>query len=157
MIDLRPELGFSGQIWAILLGIGPLCLDLGHFAWISAILIGFELFGRIRVRIGPEEDKALRKWGWGRGGRTDGRADGRTDSPCVLQDFVLFGAAAQKGVEARACYPLISKNAHFSMGLQTDYGDVSTHFYAISKQMKLKLELLDRSQTKNLFKSFLII
>ena len=32
MMDLRPELGFSGQIWAILLGFGPLCLDLGHFA-----------------------------------------------------------------------------------------------------------------------------
>ena len=24
----------------------------------------------------------------------DGRTDGRTDSPCVLQDFVPFGAAA---------------------------------------------------------------
>ena len=33
-------------------------------------------------------------------GRTDGRTDERTDeqkSPCVLQDFVPFGAAAQKG------------------------------------------------------------
>ena len=31
--------------------------------------------------------------------RTNGRTDGRTDerkSPCVLQDFVPFGAAAQK-------------------------------------------------------------
>ena len=27
-------------------------------------------------------------------GRMDGRTDGRTDSPCVLQDFVPFGAAA---------------------------------------------------------------
>ena len=27
-------------------------------------------------------------------GRTDGRMDGWTDSPCVLQDFVSFGAAA---------------------------------------------------------------
>ena len=27
--------------------------------------------------------------------RTDGRMDGQTDSPCVLQDFVPFGAAAQ--------------------------------------------------------------
>ena len=27
-------------------------------------------------------------------GQTDGRTDGRTDSPCVLQDFVPFGAAA---------------------------------------------------------------
>ena len=26
--------------------------------------------------------------------QTDGRTDGRTDSPCVLQDFVPFGAAA---------------------------------------------------------------
>ena len=24
----------------------------------------------------------------------DGRTDGRTDSPCVLQDFIPFGAAA---------------------------------------------------------------
>ena len=32
MMDLRPELGFSGKIWAILLEFGPLCLDLGHFA-----------------------------------------------------------------------------------------------------------------------------
>ena len=32
------------------------------------------------------------------GGRTDERTNGRTDrnSPCVLQDFVPFGAAAQK-------------------------------------------------------------
>ena len=32
--------------------------------------------------------------------QTDGRMDRRTDerkSPCVLQDFVPFGAAAQKG------------------------------------------------------------
>merc|ERR1712030_168799 len=27
-------------------------------------------------------------------GRTNGWTDGRTDSPCVLQDFVPFGAAA---------------------------------------------------------------
>ena len=29
----------------------------------------------------------------------DGQTYGRTDSPCVLQDFVPFGAAAQKGRE----------------------------------------------------------
>ena len=29
-------------------------------------------------------------------GHTDVRTDGRTDSPCVLQDFVPFGAVAQK-------------------------------------------------------------
>ena len=27
-------------------------------------------------------------------GRMDGQTDGWTDSPCVLQDFVPFGAAA---------------------------------------------------------------
>ena len=35
----------------------------------------------------------------GTNGRTDGRTDGQTDerkSPCVLQDFIPFGAAAQK-------------------------------------------------------------
>ena len=32
------------------------------------------------------------------GGRTYGRTDGRTEIlPCVLQDFVPFGSAAQKG------------------------------------------------------------
>ena len=56
-------------------------------------MLGFGLFSRIWVRIGPEGDEALRKGG---DVRTDGWTDGRTDSPCVLQDFVPFGAAAQK-------------------------------------------------------------
>ena len=61
------------------------------------------------------------------------------------------------GLGARACqsYLPISKNAHFSMGLQTDNGNVSTLSYAISKQ--IKLELPDKSQKKNLFKSFLTV
>ena len=41
MMDPRPELGFSGKIWAILLEFGPFYLDLGHFAWIWAILLRF--------------------------------------------------------------------------------------------------------------------
>ena len=46
MVDFRPEFRFSSQIWTILLGFG--------------------LFGRIWVRIGPKEDEAL--WmGQGRG------------------------------------------------------------------------------------------
>ena len=82
-MDLRPELGFFGQICAILLGSEPLCLDLGHFAQIWAILLGFGLFGRIWGRIGPKRDEDLRM-GRGRGdewtnGRTDGRMDARTD------------------------------------------------------------------------------
>ena len=58
---------------------------------------------------------------------------------------------------ARACqnYLLISKNAHFSMGLQKDNGNVSTHSYAIPK--RIKLEFPDWSQMKDLFKSFLTI
>merc|ERR1711954_211461 len=58
-----PDLGHFAWIWAIMLGFGPFCLDLGHIAWIWAI--------------------------W-----QNRRMDGRTDSPCVLQDFVPFGAAA---------------------------------------------------------------
>ena len=102
-MDLRPELGFSGQIWAILLGFGPLWLNLGHFPEIWAILLGIGLFGRNWVRIGPKGDEALMmRWG-GDGrtygqtdGRTDGQTDGQTDrnSPCVLEDFVPFRAAA---------------------------------------------------------------
>ena len=60
-------------------------------------MLGFGLFNRIWVRIGPKGDKALRM---GLGG-TDVRTDGRTDSPCVLQDFVPFGAAAQKRTKER--------------------------------------------------------
>ena len=61
------------------------------------------------------------------------------------------------GLGARACqsYILICKNTHFPMGLQTENGNVFTHSYAISKQMKLKLP--DWSQIKNLFKSFLTV
>ena len=70
MMNLRPELGFSGHIRAIMLGFGPSCLDLGHFAWVWVILLGFGLFGRIWVRIGPKGDEALRM---GRGGGTDGQ------------------------------------------------------------------------------------
>ena len=59
------------------------------------MLLGFGLFCRIWVRIGPKGDEALRMgWGGRMYGCTDVRMDGRTDSPCVLQDFVPFGAAA---------------------------------------------------------------
>ena len=51
---------FKLEIWAILLGFKPLCLDLGHLAYIWTILLGFGLFGRIWVSIGPKGDKALR-------------------------------------------------------------------------------------------------
>ena len=61
------------------------------------------------------------------------------------------------GLGARACqsYLLICNNAHFSMGLQTENGNVFTHSYAISK--RIKLELLDWSQMKDIFKSFLMV
>ena len=84
MIELRPEFRFSSQIWPISPGFGPFWLDLGHFAWIWAIQFGF----------GPQRRRNP-EGGMG-GGRTDVQMYGRTDSPCVLQDFVPFGAAAQK-------------------------------------------------------------
>ena len=87
MIELRPELRFSSQIWPISPGFGPFWLDLGHFAWIWAIQFGF---GPQRRR-SPEDGEG----GWMHG-PTDVWMDGQTDSPCVLQDFVSFGAAAQK-------------------------------------------------------------
>ena len=79
-MDFELVLGFSGQISAILLEIGPICLDLGHFAEIWAILLGFGLLGRIWVRIGPKGDEALRI---GRGGRTDVRTDGQIPLYCT--------------------------------------------------------------------------
>ena len=91
MIELRPEFRFSSQIRPILPGVGSFCLNLAHFGWIWAILLGF---GPYSLDLGPKGDKALRV-GWG-DGRTYGRTDGWTDSPCVLQDFVPFGAAAKK-------------------------------------------------------------
>ena len=73
MIELRPELKFSSQIWPISPGFGPFCLDLAHFGWIWAILLGF---GPYSLDLGPKGDEALRV---GQGGRTDGRTYGRTD------------------------------------------------------------------------------
>ena len=81
MIELRPEFRFSSQIRPILPGLRPFCLDLAHFGWIWAILLGF---GPYSLDLGPKGDKALRV---GRGG-TDVRTDGeippvfyRTSSP----------------------------------------------------------------------------
>ena len=85
-----PDLGHFASIWAIMLGFGPFCLDLGHIAWIWAIWQNLGQNGPQRRR-NPDDGA-----GGGTDVRTDGRTDGRTDSPCVLQDFVPFGAAAQK-------------------------------------------------------------
>ena len=40
----------------------------------------------------PEEADFRSERAWG--GRTDERTDGQTKVPCILQDFVPFGAAA---------------------------------------------------------------
>ena len=89
-MDLGLELGFSGQIWAILLEIGPICLDLGHFAKIWAILLGFGLFGRIWVRIGPKGEQGrihgrtvADSWAGAVKRKPPGiqQCDGRTDLP----------------------------------------------------------------------------
>ena len=97
-------MSFFEKIWAILLEFGPLCLDLGHFAQIWAILPEFGLFGRIWVRIGPKGDEALRVR---RGGWMYGHMYIWTDFPSVLQDFVPFGAAAQKEGEGGENSPYV--------------------------------------------------
>ena len=71
MIELRPVFSFSSQIWLILLGFGPFCLDLAHFGWIKAILLGF---GPYSLDFDPKGDKALRV-GQGGGGHTYVRTD----------------------------------------------------------------------------------
>ena len=89
MGDLRPELGFSSQIQAMILGFGPFCFDLGHIAWIWAIE---QNLGQNRPQRRRNEDGAR-----GIDIRTDvmyGRTDGQISH--VLQEFVPFGAAAQK-------------------------------------------------------------
>ena len=78
-----PDKAHFTWFWAILPGFGQFWADLDHYARIWAI----------HLDLGTKGDEA--KGGAG-GGCTDGRTDGRTDSPCVLQDFVPFGAAAQK-------------------------------------------------------------
>ena len=100
-----PKWWISGQIQGFLARFGPFCSDWGHYAWYQAILLGFgpyflDLACLAEVRIGPEGDKALRM---GQGGtygqmyvRMYVRTDERTDSPCILQDYVPFGTAAQK-------------------------------------------------------------
>ena len=70
-----------------MLGFGPFCLDLGHIAWIWAI---WQNLGQNR----PQRRRSPEDGAGGTFGRTDVRTYGRTDSPCVLQDFVPFGAAA---------------------------------------------------------------
>ena len=64
-----PDLGHFAWIWAIMLGFGPFCLDLGHIAWIWAI---WQNIGQNRPqrRQSPED---------GAGGRTDGRTYVHTD------------------------------------------------------------------------------
>ena len=73
-----------------MLGFGPFCLDLGHIAWIWAI---WQNMGQNR----PQRRRSPEDGAGGTDGRTYVRTDGRTDSPCVLQDFVPFRTAAQKG------------------------------------------------------------
>ena len=59
----------------------------------------------------------------------------------ILKNFECYFILDQSqicisnGLGARACqsYLLFCKNAHFSMGLQTENDNVFTHSYAISK------------------------
>ena len=67
-----PDLGYFAWIWAIMLGFGPFCLDLGHIAWIWAI---WQNMGQNR----PQRRRSPEDGAGGTDVRTDGRTDGRTD------------------------------------------------------------------------------
>ena len=73
--EFRPEFRFSSQIWPILPGLEPICLNLAHFGWIWAIFLGF---GPYSLDLGPKGDEALRVGQGGTDVHTDGRTDGRT-------------------------------------------------------------------------------
>ena len=63
-----------------------------------------------RVDFRPERADFRSERAWG-DERTNGRTDERNDerkSPCVLQDFVPFGAAAQKPTFPRKREPLMT-------------------------------------------------
>ena len=76
MIELRPEFSVSSQIWSILLGFWLFCLDL-------AIQFGYGLQRRHSSENGAQGYGQTDRW---------------TDSPCVLKEFVPFGATSQKPV-----------------------------------------------------------
>ena len=79
-MDLRPELGFSGKIWAILLVFRTSWLDLGHIAWILAI---WQNLGQNRPqRRRSPEDGAGGAYGW---------TDGQTDSPVYYRTWSPSG------------------------------------------------------------------
>ena len=75
--DFLPDLGHFAWIWAIMLGLGPFCLDLGHIALIWAI---WQNLGQNR----PQRRRCPEN-GAGGDGQVDGQTyvltDGQTDSP----------------------------------------------------------------------------
>ena len=64
MTEFRPKFRFFSQIRPILPGFEPICWELGHFAWIWAILLGF----------GPQRRQSPED---GAGGGMDVRTDGK--------------------------------------------------------------------------------
>ena len=72
-----------------LVRFGPFCFDLGRIAWIWAI---WQNLGKNR----PQRRRSSEDRAGGTYVQTYVHTDRQTDSPCVLKDFVPFGAAAQK-------------------------------------------------------------
>ena len=67
-----PDLGHFAWIWAIMLGFGPFCLDLGHIAWIWAI---WQNMGQNR----PQRRRSPEDGAGGTNGQTNGRTYIRMD------------------------------------------------------------------------------
>ena len=103
MMDPRPELGFSGKIWAILLEFRPFCLDLGHIAWIWAL---WQNLGQNRPQRRHSPEDGARGAGW-----TDVHMDVRTDG----WTNGLIPLCSTRLRPLRGCCPkakLVSKSAH---------------------------------------------
>ena len=75
----------------------------------------------------------------------------------IVSNIMSVDSILKIDLGARACqsYLLICKNAHFSIGLQTEKGNVSTYSHAISKWIKLELPYW--SLIEGFFKSFLTL
>ena len=84
----RPDLGHFAWIWAIMLEFGPFCLDLGYIAWIWAIS---QNLGHNKPQRRQSPEDVVGGTNRPMGEYTDRQTDRFS---CVLQDFVPFGAAA---------------------------------------------------------------
>ena len=88
-----PDLGHFAWIWAIMLGFGPFCLDLGHIAWIWAI---WQNLGQNR----PQRRRSPEDGVGGTDERTYVRTDGRIP-PVFYRTLSPLGPLPKKQIILR--------------------------------------------------------